>query len=226
VEIGGQHVSYKSFYESPLVVNGVQYPSLCHLLKEAEAVLSPHQQWGPKVFGLGDGHGGNVMIGTQILRNSSRELLYIDYEAAGFHSPILDITKPLFNDVFFNIFYQDLLDRSQDVVTSFEQDQIHIRVDLTLDLLSKTIFEIKWRYLLEPFCLVMQQHGFDLLSFTNMRKLASALLTCTILARNFSGNWNALFANIALGAMISQFTKWEDFEHYILASGKHEPSKL
>jgi hypothetical protein len=216
VKISGQCLSFKEFSESPLVINGVQYRSLSTLLKQAEVVLAPDQDWGASsIFGLGDGHGGNVMIGTSTLSSRSREILYVDYEVAGFHSPILDIAKPLYNDVFFNILYEDLLNNPRYIVTSFIHNQIIIDFDSELDPLSRAIFEIKRRYLLQPFCRVAQGHGFNLFSEENMRKLGFLLLACAVLSRNFSGSWSVLFTNIAVGVTISQFTTWKELEDYV-----------
>ena len=33
--------------------------------------------------------------------NNSREIFYVDYEIPGFHPVILDLSKPLYIDVFF-----------------------------------------------------------------------------------------------------------------------------
>jgi hypothetical protein len=86
---------------------------------------------------------------------------------------------------------------------------------MKLDLLSRAILEIKRRYLLQPFCRVADQHGFDLFNVENMRRLGFALLACALLSRDFSGSWNVLFVNIAVGVTISQFTDWKELENYV-----------
>jgi hypothetical protein len=183
VEISGHRLSYRELCESQIVINGVDYPSLSSIFKEAETILVPDQEWGVEVFGLGDGHGGNVMIGSSTLKNGSREILYIDYEVTGFHSPILDIAKPLYNDVFFNIFYDDILNVTPYMTSSFEHGRIQINIDVKFDSLSRAILEIKRRYLLEPFWWIMRQHGFDLFS---LEKYAKTRICSFGLRRAFS----------------------------------------
>jgi len=216
VEISDQRLPFHLFYNSALVINDCNYPSLSVLFTEAESLLFPNQDWGTEVFGLGDGHGGNVMIGSSTLTNSAREILYIDYEVAGFHSAILDIAKPLYNDVFFNIFYNDVLGPPRDVFVSFEPYQLTIDVDVHLDSLSRAIMEIKQRYLLEPFWRRIQQNATNLFGVKDMRRLGFALLVCALLSRDFSGHWDSLFANIAVGVTLSQFTAWKQLECYVL----------
>ena len=36
-------------------------------------------------------------------------LLYVDYEVTGYHTPFLDLAKPIYMDGFFNAAYADLM---------------------------------------------------------------------------------------------------------------------
>ena len=220
VEIAGKRLPFKIFTEAPLMINCVEYPPLSILLKEAEDALCPDSFRGAGVFGLGDGHGGNVMIGSSILKNSSREILHIDYEVAGFHSPSLDIAKPLYNDLFFNIFYGDLLGHSPQSFCSFEQNMVKIHYELTLDSLSRVIMEIKRRYLFQTFCDIVKDDVLNLYSPENMRKLGFALLACSLLSRDFSGKWNIFYANLSLGVSLTRFKTLKEFEEYVLGTDK------
>jgi len=76
------------------VINGRAYDvTLNTLIARATSLLGPAQS-GPSVVGHGDAHNGNVFF------SSSRGLRYFDPAFAGRHHPLLDLTKPLFHNVF------------------------------------------------------------------------------------------------------------------------------
>jgi thiamine kinase-like enzyme len=58
---------------------------------------------------MGGVHGGNTVMGSQLLPDYSHEIMYIDYEVAGFYPALLDLAKPICNGVFFDTFYRDLI---------------------------------------------------------------------------------------------------------------------
>lgn len=92
----------------PFEINGAHYPSLNEISQSAAKVLSPTTTTScPTVFGLGDAHGANILMSEDRGSNYRKELLYIDYEAAGYHSIMLDLAKPFYNDIFFQTLYAD-----------------------------------------------------------------------------------------------------------------------
>ena len=157
------------------------------------------------------------MIGSARMQNSSREILYIDYEVAGFHSVILDMAKPLYNDVFFNIFYADVLqlEGPLDISVSFEQNTTSIYFHLKLDSLSEAIMDIKNCYLYTPFRQIAKSVDFDLYNAEDMRKLGFALFACAVLSRDFCGKWNVFFANLAVGVLLSQVRTLTELENFV-----------
>jgi len=75
------------------IINGQQYDlTLDDLITQAIEQLQPSQA-GASIIGHGDAHNGNVFF-----RQPS--LLYFDPAFAGRHHPLLDLTKPLFHNVF------------------------------------------------------------------------------------------------------------------------------
>ena len=95
--IGGKALSMVEFLEIPWKVNGEVYPSLGELFCTASEVVHPNSRQStscPIVFGLGDAHGANIMISSRVSANGAHEILYVDYEAAGFHPILLDLAKP------------------------------------------------------------------------------------------------------------------------------------
>jgi hypothetical protein len=78
-------------------INGQRYiENLDEIITRAIALLNPAVD-GPSVVGHGDAHNGNVFF-----QHSSElpSLLYFDPAFAGRHHPLLDLTKPLFHNVF------------------------------------------------------------------------------------------------------------------------------
>jgi phosphoglycolate phosphatase-like HAD superfamily hydrolase len=75
-------------------INGVlQQATLGELLERAKTALHPARA-GMTIIGHGDAHFGNVFLEEQ------RRYLYFDPAFAGRHSPLLDVVKPLFHNVF------------------------------------------------------------------------------------------------------------------------------
>jgi hypothetical protein len=79
------------------VVNGqVYHETLDDMIARAVTLLQPAQA-GPAIIGHGDAHNGNVFFRRGAETN---RLVYFDPAFAGLHHPLLDLTKPLFHNVF------------------------------------------------------------------------------------------------------------------------------
>ena len=78
-------------------INGQEYgETLASIIQRAIEILNPVQS-GMSVVGHGDAHNGNVFF----MQNAAPpSLLYFDPAFAGQHHPLLDLTKPLFHNVF------------------------------------------------------------------------------------------------------------------------------
>jgi len=75
------------------IINGIEYgETLNNLIDSATSLLQPGQS-GPSILGHGDAHNGNVFMRTE-------GLVYFDPAFAGRHHPLLDLTKPLFHNVY------------------------------------------------------------------------------------------------------------------------------
>lgn len=73
------------------------YPdTLDDIISRSIQLLNPAQE-GPSIIGHGDAHNGNVFLRGRGDRSS---MLYFDPAFAGRHHPLLDLTKPLFHNVF------------------------------------------------------------------------------------------------------------------------------
>ncbi len=75
-------------------INGSDYPdSLAEIIQRSIELLNPAQRAVWSVVGHGDAHNGNVFLEQDCL-------VYFDPAFAGRHGALLDLTKPLFHNVF------------------------------------------------------------------------------------------------------------------------------
>ncbi|KAI1122295.1 hypothetical protein F5Y10DRAFT_271259 [Nemania abortiva] len=209
IVIDGHRLQVKEFAELTLSVNGKRYSSFGDLHALAQRVLAPTSfSDSPIVFGLGDAHGGNVMISSEGSPLPGEKLLYIDYEVSGFHSPFLDLAKPLYNDVFFAALYADLVPAKFSVNARLENDCLFVDTRCQGDSLALAILRIKRHFLIEPLCETLVENSVDLEK--GVRILMSALFACALLTRNFVDDWDQLFLNLAIGTSLSSCRTFED----------------
>ena len=96
-DIGGEVVPMKSVRRIRWQINGQRYDdTLDDIIRRAVTLLEPAQA-GPAIIGHGDAHNGNVFFRGA---NDQPWLMYFDPAFAGRHHPLLDLTKPLFHNVF------------------------------------------------------------------------------------------------------------------------------
>ncbi|KAL9632917.1 MAG: hypothetical protein Q9204_003608 [Flavoplaca sp. TL-2023a] len=203
----GQDLSLEEFLKFLWKVNGVTYPSLGELFDTARNILhpnSPQCKSCPTVFGLGDAHGANVIISDHVLPNNSREVLYVDYEAAGFHPVMLDLAKPFYNDVFFDTLYLDLLPKTPKMTYAIEGDLINVSFTPYVDDLTQAVFDVKHRFLLQPLFGLVKDCGGGHDLGKDIPLLSNALLCCATLTRDFSGHPDAFVRNLATGTILAQ----------------------
>lgn len=200
-----------AFLELPLVINGVSRGPLRYYLDHARRVLDPRESGVlstlPVAFGLGDGHGGNLMV-TQ---ENTPHMMYIDYEVSGVHCPFLDMAKSIYNDAFFNVLYTDLLcdDVSQinrsGVMASwdFQQGAVHIEYNIDVDTIGKVIALSKLDYVLLPLLESVARDSPWLMK--NIEEVLSyGLFCCALLSRRFTAQPDVFFLNLALGIRLAE----------------------
>jgi hypothetical protein len=74
--IESQIVPLSVFLDLLITVKNVEYPSLGEILQKAASLLSPAMIESPLVFGLGDAHRGNLLIGNIALPNARGDFLH------------------------------------------------------------------------------------------------------------------------------------------------------
>ena len=203
-----RRLTFDDFMSRTLIINGQQFNTLHQYFRQAEIILDPrgrHLRNSSTAVGLGDGHGGNVMVTL----GEPAMLRFIDYEVAGWLNPVLDLAKPLYNDAFFSILYRDLL-YNRNRMSTRGSDELRYRVtneaiiidfDIQLSLLDRTLGYIKLEHMLRPLWeRLAAEYPNNLESSEDI--LGAALFSCALLARNFSSHPEAFYLNTAIGVLL------------------------
>jgi hypothetical protein len=109
VTLPGRTVPFAELSQWRWRINGVEYQdTLQEIVARAVKLLNPLNRDVWSVVGHGDAHNGNVFLDQD-------KLIYFDPAFAGRHSFLLDLTKPMFHNVFATWMYfpQDVADRLQ-----------------------------------------------------------------------------------------------------------------
>lgn len=203
IEVNGKILDLETLLSVPLNIDGVSYPSIRQLHTRAAIRLHPERfKHVPVASGLGDAHGGNIMIEDHTQPSAARRILYVDCEVSAHHSPILDLAKPLYNDVFFGALYADCIPDASLVEASISRGRLSLRLKTTDRPMSRAILEIKRRYLIEPLLASSSGPGMDSKAVSDV--LSSCLFACALLTRNFSGHPQAFFVSLCHAAKLSQ----------------------
>lgn len=176
-------VSFEDILAYRWKMNGVEQQfTLGELIERAKKVLDPVRATG-SVIGHGDAHFGNVFLEQQ------REYLYFDPAFAGRHSVLLDVTKPLFHNIFATWMYfprQVEPDLSLKVHVSDREKTICVDYDFKLHPVREAILQTKMEYLIHP--LINWLRSEDALPADWQAILQSALMCCPLLTVNLFDN--------------------------------------
>jgi hypothetical protein len=162
------------------VINGQVYTAtLDDLIEQATQVLAPMTA-GAAIIGHGDAHNGNVFY-----RAGAQKLIYFDPAFAGKHSPLLDLVKPLYHNVYAMWMYFPHEERQKLHLTLTEQgDTWHIAHNYTLNPIRELFLRSKWERVLLPSLQTLQQKGWLPKNWRDLLK--AALFCCPFLTMNLA----------------------------------------
>lgn len=174
-----EYVPFDKLLRYKWSVNGAEqkYP-LGELIERAKIVLNPAQT-AMTVIGHGDAHFGNVFL------EEKKDYLYFDPAFAGRHSPLLDVIKPLFHNVFATWMYfphdveQGL---SLDVLVQDQERTIVVEHTYDWSPIRQAILQTKMDYLLKP--LIEWLRSIEALPENWLEIMQSALMCCPLLTVN------------------------------------------
>ena len=162
------------------VINGMELRrTLGDLIRRARVVLDPRRA-AVTVIGHGDAHFGNVFLENN---PGAARYLYFDPAFAGRHTPLLDVVKPLFHNVFATWMYfpRDVARDLQLAVTVHDRT-LFVEHNYTLTPIRRTILETKVEHLLLPLVAELRTRGGLPEDWLEMLQLA--LMCCPLLTIN------------------------------------------
>ena len=185
------------------VINGEpvigEYATLGALIERAKTVLQPTRAMST-IVGHGDAHFGNVFLEQQ------RDYRYFDPAFAGRHSPLLDIVKPLFHNVYATwMYFPYEVARAISVTVERRADTLFVTHNYSLSALRQALLETKRTYLLEPLLALLRER--DALPSDWADIVQTALLCCPLLTVNLSDrskrpvstSWLGLMQSVQMG---------------------------
>ncbi len=163
-------------------INGqVYHKTLDDLVEEATELLNPAKA-GPSIIGHGDAHNGNVFFREHTIPPS---LLYFDPAFAGRHHPLLDLTKPLFHNIFAMWMYFPYEKQAQtQIAIEIEDDRWHIIHNYALHPARHMFLNSKVEHVLLPILRELKKQGW--LREDWRPYLKSALFCCPFLTMNLT----------------------------------------
>ncbi len=178
IKIPGSEYSMQEVRRAKWVINGQHYDlTLDDLIQKAILLLNPSQA-GPSIIGHGDAHNGNVFF------RGHDSLLYFDPAFAGRHHPLLDLTKPLFHNVFAMWLYFPTVKRDQTRITLDMGDVWQVEHDYTLHPVREMFLRSKVERTLIPILRELKQGGWLRTDWRDFLK--ASLFCCPFLTMNLT----------------------------------------
>jgi hypothetical protein len=164
------------------IINGQEYEeTLDDIIQKAVQLLQPKQP-GASVIGHGDAHNGNVFLQQ---KGRSATLLYFDPAFAGRHHPLLDLTKPLFHNVFAMWMYFPLVKKQQTNINIEHHDnQWIVQHNYAIPPIREMFLESKVKRVLLPVLHQLKAQGWLRPDWRDYIK--AALFCCPFLTMNLA----------------------------------------
>lgn len=172
-----QAIAFNELLKYHWVINGVtQRQSLGELIERTRIILDPRKA-AATIIGHGDAHFGNVFL------ENYRQYLYFDPAFAGRHSPLLDVIKPLFHNIFATWMYfpYDVASNLH-LSVSVNDANISVEHDYTLTPVRQALLQTKVEHLLIP--LIAELRELHALPEDWREMMQLALMCCPLLTIN------------------------------------------
>lgn len=191
IEWEGQAIPISELRRVRWTVNGKAYPeTLNDLIERAIRLLNPARA-GAAVIGHGDAHNGNVFYCPD-----QDVLTYFDPAFAGTHHPLLDLTKPLFHNVFAMwMYHPHYFDERVTVSIERDGDEWRLEHNFLPHPIRQMFLNSKIERVLKPTLQLLSEKGW--LRDDWQAYLKSALMCCPLLTMNLT-DANRFPASISL----------------------------
>lgn len=143
-----KYMAFARLAQMRWTINGIeQEKTLDELVTQGRRTLDPTRPVAT-IVGHGDAHFGNVFLEDA---TTGRRYLYFDPAFAGHHSPLLDIVKPLYHNIFATwMYFPREVAYELRLTVSIEGDRINIEHNYHLTPLRRALLSIKQSELLQP----------------------------------------------------------------------------
>ena len=172
-----QTIAFDDLLHYRWIIQGQAQPhTLGELIERGKVVLHPAQE-SMTVIGHGDAHFGNIFL------ENRHDYLYFDPAFAGRHSPLLDVVKPLYHNVFATwMYFPQEVARNLHLIVQISDGTITIEHDYTLAPVRQAILATKLAYLLQPLLAELRKQHALPVYWQEMMQLA--LMCCPLLTIN------------------------------------------
>ncbi len=165
-------------------VNDVEYSqSLSAIIERSRDLLKPKQA--PVVPGHGDAHNGNIFVDLE-----HSQFYMFDPAFAGKHHPLLDLTKPLFHNIFARwMYYPDQVLQEFNLNFEMRDNRIYVEHNFKPSALRLAHLKTRVENVLRPTLLLLREHG--ALDDSWRSFVRSALFCCPFLTVNLCSDYVA-----------------------------------
>jgi phosphoglycolate phosphatase-like HAD superfamily hydrolase len=172
-----QNIAFDDMLRYRWIIQGNEQPfTLGELIERGKTALHPAQAT-MTVIGHGDAHFGNVFLENQ------RDYLYFDPAFAGKHSPLLDVIKPLYHNVYATwMYFPQEIARDLHLTVTVRDMTIIVEHDYTLAPVRQAIVATKLKYLLKPLLTELSERHALPVNWQEIMQLA--LMCCPLLTIN------------------------------------------
>lgn len=212
-------ISIQDLFNKSWTINGVKQGStLGELIDRASIVLDPSQKT-YSCIGHGDAHFGNIFL------DDDNNYLYFDPAFAGRHSPILDMVKPFFHNIFAQwMYFSQEKAKEIDIKVSIDDDNIKLEYSGAFTSLRKELYEVKQEYLVNPIMEMLIEKGESQESLMELFSLA--LMCCPLLTRNLSDtdiySPSISWLGFAIAVQLGNGFELQDFRFLNSTKGKND----
>ena len=172
-----QKIAFNDLLRYRWIIQGSEQPySLGELIERGKTALEPAQAT-MTIIGHGDAHFGNVFLENQ------RDYLYFDPAFAGRHSPLFDIIKPMYHNIYATwMYFPQEVARDLHLTMSVRDTTIEIEHDYTLTPVRQALLATKIEHLVTPLLAELRsQHALPI----NWQEIIQlALMCCPLLTIN------------------------------------------
>jgi hypothetical protein len=177
VALPNQTVPFAELAQWQWQINGLDYSeSLAEIIQRSIEILNPADRDVWSVVGHGDAHNGNVFLEQDCL-------VYFDPAFAGRHAALLDMTKPLFHNVFATwMYFPEAVAEKLNISWKLEQGVIQVTHDFQPIPERVQTLQSKLQLVLKPLLQQLQSQGN--LEADWRAYLKAALFCCPFLTMN------------------------------------------